>query len=100
MYFILNICKNIIAIATDYCRGLRFYKYFRTKRVITKYCKRLFRRFKVFYLWLKQESLKFYEVKPADIPNFIEFIDNRQASKKVSPATLNRYLATTSFFYS
>ncbi|MEK3729339.1 MULTISPECIES: hypothetical protein [unclassified Lysinibacillus] len=44
--------------------------------------------------------MKFYEVKPADIPNFIEFIDNRQASKKVSPATLNRYLATTSSFYS
>ncbi|WP_338652187.1 hypothetical protein [Lysinibacillus sp. Y5S-8] len=44
--------------------------------------------------------MKFYEVKSADIPNFIEFIENRQASKKVSPATLNRYLATTSFFYS
>lgn len=54
---------------------------------------------KVFYLWLEQERLKFYEVNPSDIPNFIEFIDNRKASGKVSPATLNRYLATISSFY-
>lgn len=54
---------------------------------------------KVFYLWLKQESLKFYEVKPSDIPNFIEFIDNRKSRGKVSPATLNRYLGTISSFY-
>lgn len=54
---------------------------------------------KVFYLWLEQERLKFYEVKPSDIPNFIEFIDNRKASGKVSPATLNRYLATISSFF-
>ncbi|MFJ7891380.1 site-specific integrase [Lysinibacillus xylanilyticus] len=54
---------------------------------------------KFFYLWLEQEKLKFYEVNPSDIPYFIEFIDNRKAIGKVSPATLNRYLATVSSFY-
>jgi len=54
---------------------------------------------KVFYLWLEKERLKFYEVNPSDIPNFIEFIDNRKANGKVSPATINRYLATISSFY-
>lgn len=54
---------------------------------------------KIYYLWLEQERLKFYEVNPSDIPNFIEFIDNRKAIGKVSPATLNRYLAAISSFY-
>lgn len=54
---------------------------------------------RVFYMWLSKENLKFYEVKPADIPNFIEFIDKRNSSGKVSPATMNRYLATVSSFY-
>ena len=54
---------------------------------------------KIFYLWLEKEKLKFYEVKPSDIPNFIEFLDNRRISGKVSPATLNRYLATISSFF-
>jgi integrase/recombinase XerD len=54
---------------------------------------------KVFYLWLEQKKFRFYEVKPSNIPNFIEFIDNRKASGKVSPATLNRYLASISSFY-
>ncbi|WP_068985803.1 MULTISPECIES: site-specific integrase [Lysinibacillus] len=54
---------------------------------------------KIFYLWLEQEKLKFYEVNPSDTPNFIEFIDNRKAIGKVSTATLNRYLATVSSFY-
>jgi len=54
---------------------------------------------KIFYLWLEQEKLKFYEVNPSDTPNFIECIDNRKAIGKVSTATLNRYLATVSSFY-
>lgn len=54
---------------------------------------------KVFYLWLLKEKLKFYEVVPSDIPNFIEFLDKRKVSGRVSPATLNRYLATISSFY-
>lgn len=54
---------------------------------------------KVFYLWLEKENLRFYEVKPSDIPNFIEFLDNRNISGRVSPATLNRYLATISSFF-
>lgn len=54
---------------------------------------------KVFYLWLEREELKFYEIKPASITSFIEYIDSRKASGRVSPATHNRYLATlTSFF--
>ena len=54
---------------------------------------------KVFYLWLEREELRFYEVRPSFIPSFIEYVDNRNASGRVSPATLNRYLATLSSFY-
>lgn len=83
----------------DCCRGLRFYKCFSEKGLSPNTVKSYLEDLKVFYLWLKQESLKFYEVKPSDIPNFIEFIDNRKVSGMVSPATLNRYLATISSFY-
>ncbi|MDC3417710.1 site-specific integrase [Aquibacillus salsiterrae] len=54
---------------------------------------------KNYYLWLEQEGLKFYEVKPKHISGFIEFIDSRSASGRVSPPTLSRYLATLSSFY-
>ncbi|WP_077215214.1 tyrosine-type recombinase/integrase [Bacillus dakarensis] len=54
---------------------------------------------KVFYLWLTQEGLLFYEVRPKHIPSFIEFIDSRSISGRVSPPTLSRYLATLSSFY-
>lgn len=54
---------------------------------------------KVFYEWLEREGLKFYEVKPSFIPNFIEYIDMKSNKGRVSPATLNRYLATLSSFY-
>jgi integrase/recombinase XerD len=54
---------------------------------------------KIFYEWLDSVGLKFYEVKPYNITSFIEYIDNRSASKKVSPSTLNRYLATISSFF-
>ncbi len=54
---------------------------------------------KIFYQWLEQEGLKFYEVKPSSIISFIEYIDSRRAIGRVSPSTLNRYLATLSSFY-
>lgn len=54
---------------------------------------------KIFYMWLEQEELQFYEVKPRYIPSFIEFIDSRSVSGRVSPPTLSRYLATLSSFY-
>ncbi|WP_342527388.1 phage integrase N-terminal SAM-like domain-containing protein [Chryseomicrobium sp. FSL W7-1435] len=54
---------------------------------------------RVFYIWLERENLKFYEVRPAFLTNFVEFIDGRHNSGRVSPATLNRYLATLSSFY-
>lgn len=54
---------------------------------------------KVFYMWLEQEGLLFYEVKAKHIPSFIEFIDSRSGSGRVSPPTLSRYLATLSSFY-
>jgi site-specific recombinase XerD len=54
---------------------------------------------KVFYQWLEQEGLQFYEVKPSSIPSFIEYIDSRRPVGRVSPATLNRYLATIGSFF-
>lgn len=54
---------------------------------------------KVFYEWLEHEEIKFYEVRPTDIVSFIEYIDDRKIIGKVSPATLNRYLATLSSFF-
>lgn len=54
---------------------------------------------KMFYLWLNQENLEFYEVKPKHIPSFIEFIDNKNVRGRVSPSTLSRYLATLGSFY-
>lgn len=54
---------------------------------------------KVFYIWLEKEGMRFYEVKPKHIPSFIEFVDKRHVSGKVSPPTLSRYLATLSSFY-
>ncbi|WP_404356880.1 tyrosine-type recombinase/integrase [Cytobacillus firmus] len=54
---------------------------------------------KAFYMWLDHEGLLFYEVKAKHIPSFIEFIDGRSGSGRVSPPTLSRYLATLSSFY-
>jgi integrase/recombinase XerD len=54
---------------------------------------------KIFYQWLEQVELKFYEMKPSFITDFIEYIDSRRAVGRVSPSTLNRYLATLSSFY-
>lgn len=54
---------------------------------------------KIFYLWLEREGLKFYEVKPSSIPSFIEYIDSRSKNGRLSPPTINRYLATISSFY-
>lgn len=54
---------------------------------------------KIFYSWLEREGLKFYEVKPSSIINFIEYIDGRSKSGRASPPTTNRYLATISSFY-
>ena len=44
---------------------------------------------KNYYMWLEQEGLQFYEVKPKHLSGFIEFIDSRSASGRVSPPTLS-----------
>lgn len=54
---------------------------------------------KVFYEWMEIEGLEVYEVKPRHIPSFIAYIDSKSAKRRVSSATLNRYLATLSSFY-
>jgi integrase/recombinase XerD len=54
---------------------------------------------KVFYEWLEIEDLKFYELKPEYIPSFIEYVDAKHVTGRVSPPTLDRYLAAISSFY-
>lgn len=54
---------------------------------------------KVFFEWLQQEGLQFYQVKPAYIPRFIKFVDEYGSKKGKSPSTVNRYLATISSLY-
>lgn len=58
----------------------------------------------VFYKWMEQEELRPFEVEPRHMPDFIAYIDNAYAEKyqdktKVSPSTLNGYLAALGTFY-
>ena len=58
----------------------------------------------VFYKWLEQAELKPFEVEPRHMPDFIAYIDNAYAKRyqdktKVSPSTLNGYLAALGIFY-
>lgn len=54
---------------------------------------------KQYYIWLEQENLAFYNVKPAELTGFIEYLDNRKVGSRISPSTWNRYLATLASFY-
>ncbi|WP_047980134.1 tyrosine-type recombinase/integrase [Ornithinibacillus contaminans] len=54
---------------------------------------------KIFYMWLEQKRLRFFEVRPKHLTSFIEYVDNRNIKGRVSPPTLNRYLATLGSFY-
>lgn len=54
---------------------------------------------KRYYEWLNLEGMEFYEVRPYNITSFVEHIDKQHTAGRVSPATLNRYLATLSAFY-
>lgn len=58
----------------------------------------------VFYKWMEKEGLKSFEVEPRHMPRFIDYIDNAYAERyqdktKVSPSTLNGYLAALGTFY-
>ena len=51
-----------------------------------------------------KEGLKSFEVEPRHMPRFIDYIDNAYAERyqdktKVSPSTLNGYLAALGTFY-
>lgn len=58
----------------------------------------------VFYKWMEKEELRPFEVEPRHMPRFIDYIDNAYAERyqdktKVSPSTLNGYLAALGTFY-
>ncbi|WBL15108.1 tyrosine-type recombinase/integrase [Sutcliffiella sp. NC1] len=54
---------------------------------------------KVFYEWMEIGELEVFEVQPRHMTSFIAHIDSKSPKGRVSPATLNRYLATLSSFY-
>ena len=54
---------------------------------------------KTFYEWMEIHSFQVFEVKPRHMSSFISYIDSKHVKGRVSPATLNRHLATLSSFY-
>lgn len=60
---------------------------------IEQYCRNL----KEYFIWLESEQIKFYDVQPKNIINFISYLDKK--NETYSANTLNNILASVSSFY-
>lgn len=63
---------------------------------VDNYCRDM----RVYFNWLNENTLYFYNVTKRDMISFIGYVQESVGNKRVkSPRTINRYLATLSSFY-
>ena len=55
---------------------------------------------KYLYEWLEISNKSYDNLQKKDIPKLISYLDSQNSKKRVSPSTLNRFLAAISSYYS